>query len=130
MYEIITQDKFRMLLGEHINKAAEQALYGVDIVYPMLEKMQFGQAQQLLSGYGGLISTLTVLSSNIDLVLKDKLTKDTDDIVYYLNEEGMPAKTTKVEYDKIIKIIQNGYEEEYESGYLQKPPDDDENMFG
>ena len=129
MYEIITQDKFRKLLGDHIRKNADQALYGIDVLYPLLEKLRFGEALPLMMGYGGIIATMSVLANNIDLVLKDKLTEDNDDIVYYLNEQDMPAKIDKREYEKLIKG-QPIVEEEYETGYLQKPVDEEENMFG
>lgn len=129
MYEIITQDKFRELLGDHIRKNADQALYGIDVLYPLLEKLRFGEALPLMVGYGGIIATVSVLANNIDLVLKDKLTEENDDVVYYLNEQDMPAKMDRKEYEKLI----NGQlivEEEYESGYLQRPVDEEENMFG
>ena len=69
MYEIITQDKFRELLSDHIRKNADQALYGIDVLYPLLEKLRFGEALPLMMGYGGIIATMSVLANNIDLVL-------------------------------------------------------------
>jgi hypothetical protein len=129
MFEIITQDRFRTLMGQYINKSADAALYGIDVVYPLLEKLRFEEAQPLMSGYGGLINTLDILSTNIDIMMKDKLTDETSDIVYYLNEAGLPAKTTTDEFNRLIKGMQTEFDEEYPTGYLQKPPDEDEKMF-
>jgi len=130
MYEIITQDKFRELIGQYINKSADATLFGIDVIYLLLEKLRFEEAQPLMSGYGGLINTLDILSTNIDLVLKDKLTQENGDVVYYLNESGLPAKASKEQFDKMIKGIQEPSDEEYETGYLQTPSDKDEKMFG
>jgi hypothetical protein len=130
MYEIITQDKFRELLGDHIRKNTDQALYGIDVIYPLLEKLKFEEALPLMIGYGGIIATMSVLANNIDLVLKDKLTEENDDIVYYLNEQDMPAKISKKEFEKLIKGEFPFEDEDYETGYLQKPVDTDEKMFG
>jgi len=130
MYKIITQDKFRQLMNEYINKSCDAALFGMDVIYPLLEKLKFDEALPLMSGYGGLINTIDILSSNIDLVIKDKMVDETSDVVYYLNEQGMPAKISKKEYDKMINKMETGFEGEYETGYLQRPSDEDEKMFG
>jgi len=126
MYEIITQDKFRELILNYIHKSTDSVLYGMDVIHPLLEKLKFEEAQILISGYGGLMNTLDVLSSNIDTVVKDRLTEENDNIVYFINEDGVPAKMLKDQFDKMMKTIQ--FDDEIE--YLQMPPDKDEKMFG
>lgn len=129
MYEIITQDKFRTLLGDHIRKNTDQALYGIDVLYPLFEKLKFEDALPLMIGYGGIIGTMSILANNIDLVLKDRLTEENEDIVYFINEQDMPAKMGRKDYETLIKG-QPMVEEDYETGYLQRPVDEEEKMFG
>ena len=129
MYEIITQDRFRKLIMDYIHKTVDMALYSMDVISPLLEKMRFEEAQILMSGYGGLISTLDVLSSNIDIVVKDRLVNEKNDMVYYLNEAGLPSKMSKDAFDRMVKTLRGEGEKEYETGYLQSPVDKDENMF-
>lgn len=129
MYEIITQDKFRKLLGDHIRKNTDQALYGIDVLYPLFEKLKFEEALPLMIGYGGIIGTMSILANNIDLVLKDRLTEENEDIVYFINEQDMPAKMGRKDYETLIKG-QSMLEEDYETGYLQRPVDEEEKMFG
>lgn len=127
MYEIITQDRFREMILDYIHKNVDMAIYSMEVISPLLEKMQFEEAQVLMAGYGGLISNLDVLSSNIDIVVKDRLVDEKSDTVYYLTEEKLPAKMPKRDFDRMLA---ESYSNVEETGYLQRPVDEEEKMFG
>ena len=131
MYEIISQEKFRELLNGHIDKDIENTLYALDVIYPALENRTTDKLQSYVNGTGGVVQTLVMLTMNLDLLTKDELTKENDDMVYFINDEKLPAKMTRQEYEKMLKGESVNYdEEEYETGYLQMPTDKDETMFG
>lgn len=131
MHEIISQDKFRKLIQGHVEKDVDNALYALDVIYPALDKMRIDKLPSYINGTGGVVQTLVMLTMNIDLLIKDELTPENDDMVYFINDEKLPAKMTKIDYEKMLKGEPIEYDEEdYETGYLQTPPDDGETMFG
>lgn len=99
----ITQIEYRNRMGELIRKDCDKTLYGMDIVYPLLEKMEYEKVISLLREEDSLIDVMQTLSDNINLALKDRLTKHDKNTVYILNDYNLPMKMTKEDYTILIK---------------------------
>lgn len=103
MYEKITQREFRDRMDELIISTKTTALYAIDMLYPLLEDGFDKEALPYLYGHGSVTDTLLILHNNIDMRVKDDLLSIDTDLVYFIDENGMPSKTSPEQYELIIK---------------------------
>ena len=133
MFEIITKTEFQDKMDYLIAITKQHALYAMDMVYPLLENGQDAEALPYIQGYGSLMDTLRILHNNIDMRLKDNLIPEENDMVYFMDETGMPSKTDQAQYD-IIKNRTNKrlYNDEDEDIPYEGVPENPDNkaMFG
>lgn len=130
MYEKITQQEFRDRMDELILTTKQVVLYSIDMVYPLLENGLEKEALPFLYGAGSLPDSLMILHNNIDIRAKDELISPDTDLVYFMNEFGMPSKTSPEEYNFIIQgmgLPLDEIEVPYED--IKDNPDN-EKMFG
>ena len=130
MYEIITQAEFRDKMNELILITKTNALYALDMVYPLLETNQDTEALSYLNGQGSLIDILYILQNNITILQLDKLVPKNNDMVYFIDEFGLPSKTTQEQYEMIVNDEISVDKDEKKIPYVDVPDNpDNDNMF-
>ena len=102
MYEEITRQQFKDRMEELILITKTNALYAIDMIYPLLETNQDAKALSYIKGQGALMDTLFILQNNMDILLKDNLVPEDTDLIYFIDEFGMPSKTNPEQYELII----------------------------
>lgn len=133
MYEIITQAEFRDKMNELILITKTNALYALDMVYPLLETNQDTEALSYLNGQGSLIDILYILQNNMTILQLDKLVPKNNDMIYFIDKFGLPSKTTQEQYEMIVndEIDETSSDDDKkEIPYVDIPDNpDNDNMF-
>lgn len=131
MYEKITQQEFRDRMDELIISTKTTALYAIDMLYPLLEDNLDREALPYLYGHGSVTDILLILHNNIDMRTKDDLLSVDTELVYFVDENSMPSKTSPEQYELIIKGKPMHDIDYDESPYIDiKDNPDNEKMFG
>ena len=131
MREIISRQEFKDRMNELIVITKTNALYAMDMVYPLLECNQDAEALAYISGQGSLMETLYTLDNNMRILKLDELVPEENDLVYFIDEYGMPSKTNQEQYDIIVNDDEPAPKTDEDVPYedvLDNP--DNEKMFG